>query len=133
MFRTSVQEPTAPVSVLSNVYPTLYYLNGNCRCYLWQPQLKNESSHLGHPGCSLPEALQVVLSENEEPLLPPGENLVALLPEKAFPDGRGIDHTAGGGLVGNTVSGSGGGGVIMTCRVEAVFTAEVAVNLLEER
>ncbi len=52
--------------------------------HLLQPDLEYERSHLGDPGRPPPEALQVVRSQYEEPLLPPGEQLVALLPHQAL-------------------------------------------------
>jgi hypothetical protein len=48
---------------------------------------KNESSHLGDSRRALLEALQVVLGQQEETLLPPGEQLVLLLPQQSLPMG----------------------------------------------
>ena len=48
--------------------------------------LEDESSHFCEPGGALLEAVEVFLGEDEESLLPPGEELVPLLPQKPLLD-----------------------------------------------
>ncbi len=57
--------------------------------HLREPDLEDERSHLCDPGGAPAEALQVVGGQDEEALLPPGEELVPLLPQEAPQQGGG--------------------------------------------
>ena len=104
---------------------------------LRQTDLEDEAAHLSNARRPFLEALEIVAGEDEEPLLPPGEQLVSLLPQQALLDGG----TGGGGWgvaakAGGRVGGGGGGGEAVHGRVgvvhaagEAVFTAVVARRL----
>ena len=48
--------------------------------------LEQEFSHLGELWAVLLEAVEVILGQDEEPLLPPGEELVPLVPQDPLPD-----------------------------------------------
>lgn len=57
--------------------------------YICEFYFENESSHFTDSGRAFLVTLQIVLGEDEEPLLPPGEESIPLLPEQSL-----LDHTA---------------------------------------
>ena len=69
------------ISLRHRVQSSSYELKQN------QHYLKNEPSHFGDFGCGLLEAVEGVFGENEVPLLPPGEELVSLLPKESLLQG----------------------------------------------
>ena len=56
--------------------------------YLDEFDLEDECAHLGDAAGAPLEALQVVLRQDEEALLPPREDLVPLLPQQTLPHRR---------------------------------------------
>merc|ERR1719330_1640960 len=55
--------------------------------HIIQFNFENKGSHLRYPRSSFLETLEVVLGEDEEPFLPPGEKFIFLLPESSFLEG----------------------------------------------
>ena len=127
-----------------------------CKSYLAKSQFEDEPAHLcgsggggahrahapvdhgahgpaHRDGARLLEALQVVRREDEEPLLPPGEDLVPLLPQDALADGGAGANGARNGAVGAQDRGDVGGGLenVVVGGGEVVEVADLGDGLAE--